>query len=205
MARPLHTAVGMSRSLVCCILVILPAAARAGSFDDLPIGDLHLHLPVEGEGHLNAGYEVLSGDGATTRGLRGQLLAGVHLDHGSVRPALEVGGTFAFGWFITGPMTPGFRSVGPEVLGGVYFPAGVHAYASFAPVYTSIGNGASWGTRAAIGSNFGRATWHYAERHHWDQDPNLFGLLLVAPEQLEVVCERDESTTRVGFAMSWGL
>ena len=189
-------------------VLMIPAVAAAGTFDDPPIGEAQ--LPFDGEAHVNGGYELLSGNTMTSV-FRAHVLLGGHSSHGDLRPSVAVGATFADGWLYGDKMIPNstWKGVGPELEGGIYHD-GLRVYGSFAMVDSFRPQvQSSWGERVALGVNFAIAEVHWASGtdglYGKDSTDVARPLVFFFPQQLEAVYEHDDLGDRAGFAVSWGL
>jgi len=206
-----QTAAGMSKLLVCFIVVTLTAVASAGTDDDPPIGDAD--LPFEPQIHVTGGFEMQSGDDTTLAFRAHALLGGRSHDHHL--PSLSAGLTLSDGVMQGDHEDIPVWSIGPEVMTDLDF-GGVRPYLSLAAVRTTtrspeMGSSVTWGPRAGLGLNLGRALYRAATEHHdggYHEDDAgefvaMFALLL--PQQFEINVERDASVNRVGFFVAYGI
>lgn len=209
--RSLHSAPGMSKLLACLIVVALTAVASAGTFDDPPIDG---ELPFEGQAHVTAGFEMQGGD-ATTLAFRGHALVGGR-GHDHHLPSLSVGLTLSDGILQGDHENIPMWTIGPEVMTDVDFD-GISPYLSLAAVRATtnspeMGSAVTWGPRAGLGINFGRALFRSAteDRGHATYQKDDLGdfagmLAVILPQQIEVNVERDADANRVGFFVAYGL
>lgn len=208
--RSLHSAPGMSKLLACLIVVALTAVASAGTFDDPPIAG---ELPFEGQAHVTAGFEMQGGD-ATTLAFRGHALVGGR-GHDHHLPSLSVGLTLSDGIIAGDHENTPMWTIGPEVMTDVDFD-GFRPYLTLAAVRATtnspeMGSAVTWGPRAGLGINFGRALFRSATEQHCcddrsDDARDFAGMLaVILPQQIEVNVERDANANRVGFFVAYGL
>jgi hypothetical protein len=209
--RALHIAANMSKLLVCVMAVSLPAIASAGTFDDPPIGDAN--LPFEPQVHVTGGFEMQGGD-ATTIAFRGHALVGGS-SHDHHIPSLSLGLTLSDGVVQGDHDTTPLWTIGPEVMTDLDF-SGVRPYLSLAAVRATMrspdmGSEVTWGPRAGLGVNFGRAMYrvatseHHGSYHKDDADEFIAMFALLLPQQFEINVERDAHANRVGFVVAYGI
>lgn len=149
--------------------------------------------------HVNAGLEVMGGDGATLLAGRAHLGISRSAGRGTVRPSLALGATLAAGYLDPDATTSelsGYTDLGPELQLGLRIGNGGLVDNR---VFASAAYLGSRGTRLSIGASIADFSGRVGRREAHGY------VLLVLPQQIELGWTRDGTTDRFGVTLSYGL